>query len=82
MKRALAVTAFLVLAPSLVLAACGEGETIKAPSVSNDGGLPGEVYRVTIDGMPCLAWRYVYDGSDDPRSAYAYSGLTCDWSDR
>lgn len=76
-----------VIAASLVLAACSEEDPVESedepgPTVftADDNGGTFEnasFIRVDIDGMDCIIYK-------DPvnqgyQSAYAYSGLTCDW---
>ena len=81
--------AMVVLVVALSAASCGDDDAIVSDEkarpltsttvlVPTDPPLNDQVERVTIDGMPCLVWKDKVNGGQN--SAYAYSGLTCDWS--
>lgn len=73
-KRLLAAAAI-----ALLLAACGDDEIDGGTKASADGSIPGNVYRVTIDGMPCVLWMDKRGAGD---SSWAYSGIDCDWREQ
>lgn len=85
------LTLNLLVALALLLVACGTDEaragndettTRDRQIVTSDD--PGELTddefdHITIDGMDCIIWK---DKRYDGDSAFAYSGLTCDWRDK
>lgn len=74
MRRVL-LGAILVLA----LAACGEDEIKGKEAVPTDAGVPGNVYEVEVNGMPCVIW---LDKRGEGNASWSYSGIDCDWRER
>lgn len=69
---------------ALGVAACDDGpipdDDVVRPTVPTDGLVPGEIYEVEVNGMPCIIWINHYDSSGHGQDST--SGISCDWSMR
>lgn len=74
-RRTIAAT----LVAAALAAGCGSEDEMdgREPVLGND--LPGNVYEIEVNGMPCVVWM---DHRGAGQSSYAYSGLDCDWRER
>lgn len=61
----------------LFVAACSEDEIDGATKLPKTDGIPGNIYEVEVNGMPCVVWMKHTEGDH-----YAYSGIDCDWDER
>lgn len=69
----------LVLLVLLVaaLGACSEDEIKGADKATKSEDIPGNIYQVDVNGMPCVIWMKHTEGDH-----WAYSGIDCDWRER
>lgn len=61
------------------LAACSEDEIKGGTKATKSGGVPGNIYEVEINGLPCVLWMDKHGASE---TSWAYSGIDCDWRER